>query len=223
MGSHRKSRKGDSKMLKKKLTVTNSSFLYDPTMNDLNIALGMSFYFNPVTGQFKVDQNPHGDPDLVAMENVEVKEDFSSLKFGALYRNKATEFSIQIKSKCDQELLRIFQSLQNTSFQFGDAEVQRVSFSFEQGNVTEILADKLLKGKVLDSLMIFGKEEEVYHIIQSPWERIKLDSISVGKKTLLSQASTRSFEYKFELPPMIMGFVESLIQCIIAVPVQKIE
>jgi hypothetical protein len=203
-------------MLKKIKNPANFKFSYNPRIREINIFFGQSFYYNDIDCTFEVDQNPHGEPDLAAIQNLEFLENYDGLNFDANYRNRDTSFRISSDAKRGKILLGGMDSIAKNRFQFPDSVLQRVSLICEGNDVTIEASKTDSDGEDIDSLWIFSEDGVFYLVIPKPWARFVLDELNIDGNRLSMKFDGKTAFYDFSLDPLIMNLVGSMIRAELA-------
>ncbi|PFH08281.1 hypothetical protein BCF11_0634 [Collimonas sp. PA-H2] len=198
-------------MLKKIRKINESKFSCTPRSVELNIVCGLSFYYNPDTCLFEVDQNPYGERDLIPIKNLQFSPDYSKMTFDCFYQGKDVSFDISIGREREKNFLRFFHAFHGKAFFFGENDFQPVVLLFDEG---EISANSNIRNpeKGTDYLTLFGEDGEFFFIIPRPWKRFPLSAFGSKGNTFYFKSEENLFEYEFILEPSVMQVVKAFLQ-----------
>jgi hypothetical protein len=196
----------------KKIKLNESAFVYHPGYNNLFLAMHLQFFYNYKSQQFEVNNNPHGDPHLIPMNNVVMSDDFSQLSFDAKYQGKERQFQITAIHECDKIMFELFSRLRNNDLLAIDEDLDDLRLVFENGKLESIKGYKNSKTDgLIDSLNIISEEGSYSLIIQDPWRKINLNSIVVDNNKLISRSADEEFLYNLDIQPVLVETIKRLI------------
>jgi hypothetical protein len=196
----------------KKIKINESAFIYRPSYNNLCLAMGLQFIYNYKSLEFGVNNNPHGEPNPIPMNNVVMSDDLSQLSFDAKYQGKQQQFQITAIHECDKVMFELFSRLRNNDLLAVDKDLDDVHFVFEKGKLESVEGYKHSKDNdLLDSLDIFIEEGNYTLLIQEPRQKFNLNSIVVNDNKLISRSAGEEFVYNLDVQPLIVETIKRLI------------
>jgi hypothetical protein len=196
----------------KKITISESAFIYRPSYNNLCLAMGLQFIYNYKLQQFEVNNNPLGDPNPIPMNNVVMSDDLSQLSFDAKYQGKQQQFLITATHECDKIMFELFSRLRNNDLLAVDEDLDDLHLIFEKGKLESIKGYKHSKANdLLDSLNIFLEEGNYSMVKQRPWRKFNLNSIVVDDNKVISKSADEEFVYNLDVQPVLLETIKRLV------------
>ena len=206
----------------KKVKINESSFIYRPSYNNLCLALYLQFFYNYKSKQFEVNNNPHGDPNLIPMNNVVMSDDFSQLSFDAKYQGKQQQFQITAIHECDKVMFELFSRLLNNDLLAVDKDLDDLQLVFEKGKLQSIEGYKHSKeNDMLDSLDVFIEEGNYTLLKHSPRRKVNLNSIVVDDNKLIGRSADEEFVYDLDVQPLISETIKRLLNSSVPRTIKK--
>ena len=196
----------------KKIKIKESAFIYRPSYNNLCLVLDLQFFYNYKSKQFEVNNNPHGEPNPIPMNNVVMSDDLSQLSFDAKYQGKQQQFQITAVYECDKIMFELFSRLRNNDLLAVDEDLDDLHFVFEKGKLQSIEGYKHSKDNdMLDSLDVFIEEGNYTLLKHAPRRKVNLNSIVVDDNKLISRSADEEFVYNLDVQPLISETLKRLI------------
>ena len=206
----------------KKIKIDDSSFIYRASYNNLCLVMELQFIYNYRSHQWEVNNNPHGEPNPIPMNNVVMSDDLSQLSFDAKYQGKQQQFEITAVHECDKIMFELFSRLRNNDVLAVDEDLDDLQLVFTKGKLESIQGFKYSKDSdLLDSLNIFPEEGSYMLLRKKPRRKLNLNSIVADDNKLISRTADEEFVYNLNVQPLISETVKRLVNS--SVDIQKLE
>lgn len=198
--------------LSSQISPTETAFFYHPRGHDLGFYSGMKFYFNKNSRSFEIDQNPHGEPMLAKIRNIEGNADFTRVAFDTRYRRTPTHFEISCQYDCDRILYRTLAEISETLFAFNEEDRDNVDLTFDKGLLSRLSLHKHVDTKLVDFLNIVREADALYLIKQRPWARVRLEGhVVVSGREISARAGSEEITYHLDIQGFIGDIVARLV------------
>lgn len=196
----------------KKITPKESAFKYNPKVNEIYLISDLKFDLNKDSLKFELDQNPHGEPMLTAIESMEANEDFSEVKFHANYRGESVDFQVTNATAYDASIYRIIHSVNEGEMvpKYNPEDLDKVDIIFNEGQLFQRYLYKYQEYDLLDTFTVIREENELYLIIQEPWKKVKVQSLSVDSGSIICKTSEEEVAYTLDVNDFILRIVKEL-------------
>jgi hypothetical protein len=172
----------------------------------------LQFFYNYRSHEFEVNNNPHGEPNPIRMNNIVMSDDLSQLSFDAKYQGKQQQFEITAMHACDKIMFELFSRLRNNDLLAVDEDLDDLHVVFENGKLESIQGYKHSKTNgLIDSLNIISEEGNYFLIKQAPWRKFNLNSITVDNHKLISRSADEEFVYNLDVQPVLLETIKRLI------------
>lgn len=190
-----------------KIIPTRSFVIYDPFSKYMSLISGVKFHLNRSNMKFYIDQNPEGEADPVPIFNLDWKEHVSCLEFEAYYRGEKSTFQLSSNYECDKIIYKFLTLTLDENILFQNTDTEKVTLSFENGKISSIDIFKYIDSKMVDSLAIFSEAGKLFLLKQNPWEKIKLDSLTLKNNTILCKYKNDVIIYHLYINPFVLTFM----------------
>lgn len=179
-------------MLKKIRKPTALGMTYDPVTQDLVFLLDLAVYYNCKKRCFGVDQNPNGDPMLTTVSQIVCAQNSSKIEFNANFKGHPTQFEISLNSKLSREIATVLIKVAANDIRLTSHE-DLVSILVEDGECTLRIVT-YIDGNSRNHFSIYSDENGHFYVVQDPWQRFRLDRMTITGKVITVYSGDKKFE-----------------------------
>ncbi|GHT71482.1 hypothetical protein AGMMS50239_40660 [Bacteroidia bacterium] len=192
-----------------------SSFEFSPQGEVFSISSnGEILYYNFITNDFSIEQNPLGESNPKKIFNVIISEDFKKMTFDTIDNtNEIKTITLIAQHNTDVILYEVFFKAQQNHFKITEADLDRIEMSFQKGMLYELrIYKKDRKYNLIDSLTIFEENDKLYVLTRNPRSKLILKNLEVSNGHVVYDVDYSHFVYRLDIQETIINFLNKTIK-----------
>lgn len=189
----------------KTITINESKLEYDIIYTELNIVLGLSFYYKD--GKLMMNQNPFGDRKLKLVSNIDFRDDYSEFKVQC--EGGKNEYRLVIKNEWDIILAKLLADILINGIDFPQTDIDKIELVFYENTDIQCDINRYINKKFDSGFLLTRSEGELFYIQEMPeWKKTKLVSVELNNGILLCRSISETFSWELKVQPKLLNVIQ---------------
>ncbi|HET9643623.1 MAG TPA: hypothetical protein VFP68_09760 [Burkholderiaceae bacterium] len=189
----------------------NTAFLFDPRWKELRIVNDVNLVLDKSGTRFEIDRTPSEDANLVPVDDLRVRDDFSGLAFSVRHEEEQISFSIASPHRFDRVLYRTIGFILEGAFSFDQRDEDSISILGKHGGLSSMIIRKA-KDPTGPYVNMFFDNDSAFKIIEVPHARLRVSEVRwLGDALAVRTEDGADQIYKFSSQAFIVETVGQLL------------
>lgn len=185
-------------------------FYYNPNLEELIVSSGLKFMKRD-NDEFKVDLNPHGQPELTTVDfiNLDINKRYLECNIGKEPVHVTINTCFQINMLGFKVVMSAWENTHNTK------ELDKIDLFFTGDKLEHLYISKVNNYNTIDSIRIFEEDNQYYVVKNRPqFIREVIRNMSLCNDTIKLENQSNSFNYKLDANDDVLSFLHSVFKLI---------
>ena len=186
---------------------------YNPFSHRLYFLTNALLCYNFDTFDFKIDNNPLGEPILSKIQNVKITDNNDKIELDTVFRRKERHIVLDCYNTINQYIYKLFATLQKLQFHIRKEDMDRIVIIVENDVISEIEVYKrsLETNELLDTLTINRLENSLYLEEFCPYRKSLIEKVAFDGKAILLKTEEKERMFQFDIQDLIFDCFKNIL------------
>ena len=178
---------------------------YNPFSHRLYFLTNALLCYNFDTFDFKIDNNPLGEPILSKIQNVKITDNNDKIELDTVFRRKERHIVLDCYNTINQYIYKLFATLQKLQFHIRKEDMDRIVIIVENDVISEI---EVYKRSLETNSRL---ENNLYLEEFCPYRKSLIEKVAFDGKAILLKTEEKERMFQFDIQDLIFDCFKNIL------------